>query len=353
MTADTAIRPAILAGGQGTRLWPLSSPDCPKQFLRIAGRPSTFQDALARAAELGPGLVIASAAHAALVRRETQEAGWAGEVILEPLPRDSGLAMAIAALATGATHPGSLLLAMPADHVIADRPAFQAAVRRGAGAARAGSLVLFGARAESPEPGLGYIRMSAAPAGAPGPFPVSGFIEKPERTRAAELMAEGALWNCGMFLAAPNTLVRLFADLAPDILSAARLALAGGRFDQGARILEADALAGARRVSFDHAIVAKAESLAVVPTSMGWRDVGTWETMTAWLGADGNGNFLGPGALVVESGNCIVHGEGLRPVLVGVSDLVVIAANGQLLVMARDRLSELKTILDRDGTIKI
>lgn len=97
----------------------------------------------------------------------------------------------------------------------------------------------------------------------------------------------------------------------------------------------------------------KAEGLAIVSTAMGWRDIGTWEALTAWLGADGNGNALGPGALVVDSGNCIVQGEGLRPVLVGVSDLVVIAANGQLLVMARDRLSELKTILDRDGTIKI
>ena len=138
MTADTAIRPVILAGGLGTRLWPLSRPECPKQFLRLGGRPSTFQATLARASRLGEGLVIAAEANVAVVRKEADELGWSGELILESLSRDSGPAMAIAALATAQSHPDSLLLAMPADHVIADDGAFLAAINRGIAAAQIG-----------------------------------------------------------------------------------------------------------------------------------------------------------------------------------------------------------------------
>jgi len=253
--------------------------------------------------------------------------------------------MAIAALATAESHPQSLLLAMPADHVIADDGAFLAAVDRGVGAAKSGNLVLFGTRAEAPETGFGYVRTGQEAGAVEGPLQVTGFIEKPDRARAAELIAEGALWNCGMFLAAPATLISLFEILAPDILTAARVALARSRLEHGACILDAEAFSRARRSSFDHAVVAGADNLVVVPASMGWRDIGTWEAMARWLGTDGSGNCLAPGAIVVESGNCVVHADGLRPVLVGVRDLVVIAANGQLLVMARDRASDLKSVL--------
>lgn len=351
MTADTAIRPVILAGGLGTRLWPLSRPECAKQFLRIGGRPSTFQATLARAARLGKGLVIAAEANEAVVRKEADELGWSGELILEPHSRDTGPAMAIAALTAAQSHPDSLLLAMPADHVIADDGAFLAAVDRGIAAARAGSLVLFGAKAEAPETGFGYVRC-AADAG-DGPLPVAEFVEKPDGVRAAELIAEGALWNCGMFLASPATLIGLFEELAPDLLAAAQSALAGSRCDQNARFLDAQALSLARRISFDHAVVVRASNLAVVPTAMGWRDIGTWEAVANWLGTDGGGNCLGEGAVAIETGNCIVHADGLRPVLVGVSDLVVVAANGQLLVMARDRVASLKSVLEEVGGDKI
>src|SRR4051794_37037447 len=258
------IVPVILCGGAGTRLWPVSRDSFPKQFAALFER-STFEDALARVADprlFSPPVVVTSEAYRFLVRDQMRRQGIEGTILLEPCRRDSGPAIAAAAALALREAPQAVLLILAADHRIPDPEAFRAAVRDGLEAARAGAIVTFGIRPSGPTTGYGYIR----PGEAVGERVrrVGAFVEKPDLATAKRYLAEGYLWNSGIFLARADVLDREFRRFAPGIAEAAVAALEGAGRDLGFVRLAREAFAAAPAVSIDYAVMEKTGDAAVV-----------------------------------------------------------------------------------------
>ncbi len=341
------IVPVILSGGAGTRLWPMSHDDRPKQFLPLTGPVSLYRAALDRVRGqegFAPPLVVAGRRHADLCAAEL---GGDAALILEPMARNTAPAIALAAIEVAARHGGdAMLLVMPSDHVIADPAAFIAAARRGAAAAADGALVTFGITPDAPETGYGYLEMGAALPHADGVHAVARFVEKPPLADAQAMLAGGRhLWNAGIFLFRADAYLAALDAHAPAMAAACSAAMAAALRD-GAQILpDADAMAGCPSDSIDYAVMERAERVAVVPMSPGWSDVGSWDALAAILPADADGNSaVGPVTLVDANGNH-VHADGVEVAMLGVSDLIVVASNGKLLIMPKGRSQEVKALL--------
>lgn len=320
MSAPT-IRPVILSGGAGTRLWPLSRAGRPKQFLPLVGEHSLLKATARRAAGWGPPIVVAALEQAPAVRSEVPDA----RLVLEPCARGTAAAVALAALAAGA---GELILVMPSDHHIEDEAAFRAAVAVAAPLAAEGWLVTFGIEPDRAETGYGYIRRGEALA--PGAFRAVRFAEKPDRATAEAWLAEGGWdWNAGIFLFEREALLDAFRRHALSVLTAAE-----GDFES------------APSASIDTAVMEKAEKVAVVPTVMGWTDIGSWEALHALGPVDGDGNLLTGDVVAPDSRNCLVRSEGPVVVALGVEDLVIVATERAVLVVPRGETQRVREAID-------
>jgi len=331
VTAGALIVPVILSGGAGTRLWPLSTPDQPKQFHALSGTETMLRLTAARVADrsrFAAPIVVASAAHADAVEAQLDDIG---ALMLEPLGRNTAPAVALAALSA---QPDDLLLVMPSDHVIADPDAFQAAIDRAAGAAAQGWLMTFGIAPDRPETGYGYIKRGAALGD--GAFAVDRFVEKPDAaTATAYLAAGGHDWNGGIFLFRAADLLAGLEAHAPDILAATRQALAAGQ-NEGRRITPDPTLfAAVRAQSVDHALMEKHDRVGVVPVAMGWSDLGSWDALHALGDKDAAGNAVSGPARLIDTSGTLIHSTGPRVVTVGVSDLVVVATGDTVLILPR------------------
>lgn len=335
MTGARRITPVLLCGGAGTRLWPLSRGDRPKQLLALTGDETMLQQTARRAAAadlFAPPLLIAGVGQAEEIERQLAAIGLApAALILEPCARNTAPALALAALAAPAD---ALLLAMPSDHVIADEEGFRRGVAAAAPFAAGGWLATFGIRATRPETGYGYI--AVGPPLADGVFAARGFVEKPPLARAEAFLAAGShAWNAGIFLFEAGAFLAALAAHAPDILAAAQAAMAGARRD-GARLHpDPAAFAASPSLSVDHAVMEKAERIAVVPLDIGWSDVGSWQALYEISGKDGGGNALSGEVVAIDSTNCLVRSEGPLVVVAGVHDLVVVADRDRILVIPR------------------
>jgi mannose-1-phosphate guanylyltransferase/mannose-1-phosphate guanylyltransferase/mannose-6-phosphate isomerase len=342
----TRIVPVILSGGAGTRLWPLSSAERPKQFHRLAGPHSLLQATALRVADpelFAAPLVIASEAHAEAVEAQLAEVQAAlASLILEPVGRNTAPAIALAALAAAAD---ALLLVLPSDHVIADADAFHAAVRIAAPLAGDGWLVTFGIRPDAPETGYGYIQRGE-PIGA-GAFVAARFVEKPDRATAQAWLADGGYdWNGGIFLMRADRYLAELGRQAPDMLAAARAAMAGARHE-GERIFpDAAAFAASPAESIDYAVMEKAERVAVVPVAMGWSDVGSWDALHALAERGEDGTVRQGKVLAIDSPGCLVRSDGPRVVTIGVSDLIVVATPDGVLVVPRGQSQRVKEAVE-------
>ena len=345
--ADERIIPVILSGGAGTRLWPLSRPDHPKQLHRVGGEVTLLQAAALRAADpelFTPPMVIGSAALADAVETQLRGCGVEpGRLILEPAPRNTAAAVALAAVEGGE----ALMLVMPSDHLVADVEAFRAAVRAGAPAAREGWLVTFGIHPEYPETGYGYIQRAEA-IGA-GVYQAERFVEKPDRATAERYLAEGCYdWNGGIFLFRADAMRAALAEHAPDILEPVEQALAGGERD-GIRLRpEASAFDRARPESIDRAVMEQADRVGVVPVQMGWSDVGSWDALyRAAEEVDAEGNTLSGDVLGIDARGTLLASEGPLVVAIGVEDLIVVATGDAVLVARRGASQRVKEAVDR------
>ena len=346
------IIPVILSGGSGTRLWPMSRPERPKQLLALTHADTMLQLTARRAAgeAFAAPIVVANARHADLIDEQLAAAGIVPQaVVLEPVGRNTAPAIALAALAAGGGEEA--LLVMPSDHVIADVDAFHAAVARAMPLVADGWLATFGIAPDTPETGYGWIQRGEAIGGDDrgGVFRVRRFVEKPPLDAAEAMLAAGDhSWNGGIFLFRADLFLQALAQHAPAILTACEDAMAKAQ-RQGSRVLpDHTAFAASPDDSVDYAVMEKAARVAVVPVSMGWSDVGSWDALHAISEGDEDGNVHGGAGEVVaiDTRNCLVRSDGVRVALVGVEDLIVVAAGNDVMILPRGRSQDVKRLTE-------
>lgn len=341
------ITPLILSGGSGTRLWPLSTPDRPKQFLRLYGDETMIAQTLRRVADrdlFAPPIIVGSARHEDLLLEALDDVGAQGGVtILEPCARNTAPAIALGALEAGGD---ALVLVMPSDHVIRDVSAFHAAVERAVPAAQSGQLVTFGIEPTGPETGFGYVRAGDALPGMAGVFKSEGFTEKPDLARAKDMLSSGDyFWNAGIFLFRADSFLAELERLQPEMHAAAEAAIAGAT-RQGAVIMPDEGeFARAPSNSIDYAVMEQAANVAVVPVSCDWSDVGSWDALADISDADENGNVLVGEANAQDCAGILVNAEGVRINAIGLNDMIIVASGGEGLIMPRGQSQRGKDLL--------
>ncbi len=349
--SPAAIRPVVLSGGSGTRLWPLSRRMRPKQFVRVIGQDSLFAQTLARVsgAPFLPPLVIASDRHQAILADELAESVAPAALIFEPSGRNTAAAVAVAALwAIRLQETDAVLALLPADHHIGDPARFRAALlTAGRLAAAEDVIVTLGIRPDRPATGYGYIEV-AEPLGEDG-FRVRRFHEKPDAETAARYLETGGFyWNAGIFVARAGTLEAAFTAHAPAIWRAVEEALAAAPAEKGKPVvLPANRWERVPAISFDYAVMEKTDAAAVVPVDCGWSDVGSFDALFALCEKDAAGNAaIGP-ATMVAARDCLIVSRGPRIAIHGIEGLVVVADEDAVLVIRKDDAQSVREIVAR------
>jgi len=340
------IVPVILAGGSGTRLWPMSRELYPKQLLPLAGEKTMLQETVSRLAGLdgvGKPLVVCTEAHRFLVAEQLRALGVEASILIEPVGRDTAPAATAAALEAMAQGEDPLLLVLPADHVIRKPAAFAEAVRKGGEVAQKGCLVTFGITPEGPETGYGYIQPGEEIA--PGVRRVESFKEKPDHATAERYLAQGFLWNSGIFLFPASAWLGEIERFEPEIHSAVKRAHEKRTPDLDFIRLDGEDFAASPSKSIDYAVMERTDRAAVVELDCGWSDVGSWAALWELGEKDANGNVFSGSVLAVDTHDCLARAEGRMLALVGVSDLVVVETADAVLVAHKDKAQEVKAIV--------
>ncbi|MGM0453302.1 MAG: mannose-1-phosphate guanylyltransferase/mannose-6-phosphate isomerase [Thermodesulfobacteriota bacterium] len=351
------IIPVILAGGSGTRLWPLSRQLFPKQLLRLNGRRTMLQQTLERIADAGDmaePLVICNETYRYIISEQLREIHTVpAGLILEPVGRNTAPAVAVAALKALGVDPHALILVLPADHLIRDVAAFHRALAAGARYARRGYLITFGVIPEAAETGYGYIRKGEAIAAGddaetePSAHVIGEFVEKPDRQTAEQYLQSGQYcWNSGMFMFQADAIIDDLKRFAPDILSSCEAAYGNGNADGEAFLLDPEAFAACRSDSVDYAVMEQTERGAMIPFDAGWSDVGSWAAMWELGQKDAGGNVVTGDVLDRDNRNCLVHAESRLVAVLGQTDCVVVESPDAVLVAPRNRAQEVKTVVD-------
>ena len=347
--------PVILSGGSGTRLWPLSRELYPKQLLPLVGERTMLQDTALRLvgmADVAAPVVVCNEQQRFMVAEQLRQvAVHPQSIVLEPVGRNTAPAVAIAAMAAIAGQEGSdpsddpLLLVLPADHVIRDVGAFQAAVIKALPAAREGRLVTFGIVPTHPETGYGYIRKGEGP----GPVvPVAEFVEKPDADRATQFLASrNYLWNSGMFLFSARRYLEELDKFAPRMREACGRAFTAAARDLDFTRLPTDLFSECPSDSIDYAVMEKTDAAAVIPLSAGWSDVGSWASLHDALPADERRNVHQGDVVSVDSENCLLFSSSRLVATVGLKDHVVVETKDAVMVAPRDRVQDVKLLVNR------
>jgi mannose-1-phosphate guanylyltransferase / mannose-6-phosphate isomerase len=345
------IVPVILSGGTGSRLWPLSRESHPKQFWPLLSERTMVQETALRAARPGfaPPVIVVGEGHRFLVAEQMRDAGIiAPQIVLEPEGRNSGPAIAVAALLVAESEPDAVLWIMAADAAITAGEALHAALALAAAAARTGRIVTFGMRPTEPQTGFGYIEMGEGLPDVPGVQLVKSFTEKPDLATAERLLTDGRhVWNSGMFVATASTLIAELRAHAPDVLAAARAALETAQRDLDFIRLGAEAFRQAPAISIDYAVMERTRHAAVVPADLGWSDVGSWDALWAATPHDAHGNVLSGPVEALDSTGCYVRSEGMLTAVLGLQDVVVVVTDDAVLAMPRARAQDVKRIVER------
>ncbi|MFN3524762.1 MAG: mannose-1-phosphate guanylyltransferase/mannose-6-phosphate isomerase [Paracoccus sp. (in: a-proteobacteria)] len=340
------ITPVLMAGGSGTRLWPVSRKSFPKQFAQLIGDETLFQASARRLS--GPGfaapVVMTNSDFRFIVAEQLEQAGISpGAIVIEPAGRNT--APAILAAALMAEDPASLLLVAPSDHVIPDAAAFARAVEEGAAAARAGRIVTFGITPDRPETGYGYLELASE---GEGPQPLARFVEKPDADRAAQMLAAGTfLWNAGIFLFRADAMIAAFRAHAPDYLEPVQAAIDGAQRDLGFLRLARGPWLGLADDSIDYAVMEKADNLSVVRFSDRWSDLGGWDAV--WR--EGLDRVPSDTGVVTDANSTAIDCQGvllrsdsddLQVVGIGLTDIMVVATSDAVLVADKSRAQDVR-----------
>jgi mannose-1-phosphate guanylyltransferase/mannose-6-phosphate isomerase len=343
------IVPVVLSGGTGSRLWPQSREKYPKQLLALTSERTLIQDSVLRTGDatlFSAPVIVCNEEQRFIIAEQMRAISVApASIIVEPMARNT--APAIAAAALSLADPAALMLVAPADHLITDHLAFIAAIKRGIPAARAGKIVTFGMAPTFAETGYGYIKRGVA-TGDEGVFAVETFVEKPNRETAEAYLASGEFfWNSGIFLASAAVLLAELEAYAPELLLAAKQAVARSSRDLDFLRLEAEGFAGAPNISIDYAVMERTGLAVVVPAHMGWTDIGSWSALWDVARRDSRGNAWIGDVISEDSDNCYVDSVGRLTAILGLKDTVVVSTPDATLVAARHRTQDVRRIVDR------
>jgi len=353
MTRLPKIFPAILSGGSGSRLWPVSRSTYPKQFLTLNGSKSLLQQTLLR---VGDGdmfhrpMVIANNDYRFLVAEQVQEIGVEPlSIVLEPAGRNTAPAAAVAALIASQADPNALVMLLPSDHVIANQPAFLDACNRAAEAAMRGYLVTFGVKPDRPETGYGYIHQGPKFDDLPGAFEVDAFVEKPDEETAQSFMdAGGYHWNSGMFLFPAALFLAELGRLGPAICSAAVRAHAAAHTDLDFLRLDEDAFSQSPSESIDRAVMEKTDKAVVVPADFGWNDIGAWHALWEIADRDDQNNAIIGDVAALDCTGCYLRNEdGPLIATAGLEDTVVVSTPDAVMIAPLAKIAGVKDLVTK------
>ena len=342
-----SIIPVIMAGGSGTRLWPVSREAMPKQFIALLeGGLSTFQQTLLRIADqtFASPIVVTSNDFRFVVAEQMKSIAIEGEIVLEPERRDSAAAVAISALLSQKRDVDAVCLVLAADHVITDNDKFITDCRKAAVEAGKGRIMTLGVVPTGPSTAYGYIQCGAA-LETPDAFAVDRFVEKPKLEDAERYVANGLLWNCGNFIFRADVMMQELESYVPDVVTAASTALDKGLRDLDFLRLNAEAFSLAPKVSIDYAVMEKTLAAGVVKASFGWSDVGSWDSIYDIKTADAQGNVLEGAVSVIDTHGSLIRSEGPLTTIVGLSDIVVVTLPDAVLVSSKSAAPRVKDLV--------
>lgn len=344
------ILPVVLAGGTGTRLWPLSRELYPKQFLRLAGKTTLLQRTLSRLAVLccRDPVIVCSDEHRFIVAEQCRRCGVdVDSIVLEPAARNTAPAAALAALRATADGENPVLLLVPADHQIADESGFSATVGRAVPFAERGGIVVFGVSPSHPATGYGYVKTGAEATSDGSAATVAEFTEKPPRRVAERYLAEGGwYWNSGMFLVRAGVYLKELKACRPDIHEVCLAASSTGH-DDGRSYRPGDAFLRCPSESIDRAVMERTRRGIVVPTDIGWDDIGDWGSLAALAPRDDDGNTVEGDVIAIDCRDCHLSTRNRLLVALGVDGIVVVDTADALLVVAKDRTQDVALAVDR------
>jgi len=345
-----ALYPVILAGGSGSRLWPMSRQLLPKQFLPLVSERTMLQDTVLRLAGM-PGAreptVVSNNEHRFLVAEQLREIGIKPLAqLLEPVGRNTAPAVAVAALLLAERDRDAVMIVLPADHLIRDVETFAAAVASAADLAREGALVTFGIAPDRPATGYGYIARGDPLAGRAGAFRVARFVEKPDAATAKGFVASGGFyWNSGMFALAANHYLEELGRHAPEMLKACEAAWSKSVRDLDFVRLDAASFSACPSDSIDYAVMERTTAAAVIPVDIGWSDVGSWTTLWEVGAKDQRGNLIRGDAHVQDSENCYIRAESRLVSVIGLRDAIVVETADAVLVTNGAHAQKVKDVV--------
>ena len=341
------IVPVIMAGGSGTRLWPLSRSQNPKQFLSLTGKHTMLQQTLERLSglKMGKPLTLCNEDHRFVVAEQLRDINALGPIILEPVGRNTAPAIALAALVDQQQGQDSMLLVLAADHVIENKAAFHDSVKKAIPLAKKGHLVTFGIVPTSPQTGYGYIRSGA---GIESGFAVDRFVEKPDLETAQSYLESGNyFWNSGMFLFRSSAYLAALELHRPDILEACTAAIATLTPDLDFVRLNTEAFAACPDESVDYAVMEKTDKAVVVPLDAGWNDIGSWTAVWDVMEKDSEGNAAKGDVMLEDSQDCLIMGDDRLVCLLGVKDCIVVDTKDALLIADKTRVQDVKILVNQ------
>ena len=348
----TELTPILLAGGSGTRLWPLSRQSYPKQFSNVMGEYSLFQQCAMRltsSSELrfAPHITLTNTSFRFIVGDQLNSIGLEpGPILIEPEGRNTAPAILAASLFALKRDPDATLIVAPSDHVIPDHKAFHKAICRGLDAVSEGRIVTFGITPTRPETGYGYLQL--AKGSVEEAVDLVRFVEKPNRDRANEMLETGEyLWNSGIFMFRASDMISAFETHAPDIVGPVKNAIDNGQQDLDFFRLDADAWELCQDVSIDYAIMEHSKNLVAVPFSAGWSDLGDWGSVLLEMDKDEQGVGLSDNALSIDCRDTLLRSESesLQVVGLGLENIIAIAMPDAVLIANKDRAQDVKSVI--------
>ena len=348
----TRITPVLLAGGSGTRLWPLSRKSYPKQFSTLLGDETLFQSSAkrlvsSRAVQFEAPVTMTNLDFRFMVIEQLQGAGIdPGAVLIEPVGRNTAPAVLAAAIYTSKSDPEATILIAPSDHIIPDTLAFHAAIREGLKETANGRIVSFGITPTRPETGYGYLELSVTSSG--GAVPLKRFVEKPDMEVAKAMLDAGTyLWNAGIFLFRAKDMIAAFMAHGPELMAPVSDAIEQGHVDLGFFRLAAEPWKKCENISIDYAIMEKIDTLSAVPYSAGWNDLGGWDAVWLEQGPNAEGVVTSENSTAIECQNVLLRSENESQHLVGLGleNIIAIAMPDAVLVAHKDRAQDIKLVV--------